>query len=40
VDGGGRSSDPNLELLGLDPTRTEMRAHWDYPAELGAVWHF
>jgi hypothetical protein len=39
--GGGRGADdPNLGLLGLDNSNSVMRAHWDYPAELGAVWHF
>jgi len=40
TDGARRSTDPNLPLLGFDNTSGEMRAHWDYPAELGAVWHF
>ena len=35
-----RSNDPNLALVGLDNTHGDVRAHWDYPAELGAVWHF
>jgi len=34
------SNDPNLASLGLDNSNGEMRGHWDYPAELGAVWHF
>ena len=39
--GAGRGSDdPNLALLGLDEAQSRVRAHWDYPAELGAVWHF
>jgi hypothetical protein len=39
--GAGRGSDdPNLTLLGLDQAQSRLRAHWDYPAELGAVWHF
>jgi hypothetical protein len=37
VDGGKSADDPNLALLGLD---SSMHAHWDYPAEVGAVWHF
>jgi len=40
LDGGKRSDDPNLGLVGLSTTQTEFRGHWDYPAELGAVWHF
>jgi hypothetical protein len=40
VDADSRSDDPNLALLGLDTARGEVRGHWDYPAELGAVWHF
>jgi hypothetical protein len=40
VDGGKSADDPNLALLGLDSTNSAMHAHWDYPAELGAVWHF
>jgi hypothetical protein len=35
-----KSNDPNLVLLGLDSSQGEMRGHWDYPAEVGAVWHF
>lgn len=34
------SDDPNLTLLGLEPTRSAIGARWDYPAEVGAVWHF
>lgn len=37
---GDKSDDPNLALLGLDSSHSEMRGHWDYPAEVGAVWHF
>jgi hypothetical protein len=37
---GDHSDDPNLALLGLDSSNSEMRGHWDYPAEIGAVWHF
>jgi opacity protein-like surface antigen len=40
LDGGKRSDDPNLALLGIVNTRGDLRGHWDYPAELGAVWHF
>jgi len=34
------SDDPNLVLLGVSPTHSTVGARWDYPAELGAVWHF
>ena len=37
---GKASEDPNLALVGLDSGHSELRGHWDYPAELGAVWHF
>jgi hypothetical protein len=40
VNGGNASNDPNLGLLGLDSAHSGVQAHWDYPAELGAVWHF
>jgi Outer membrane protein beta-barrel domain len=40
VNGGDASRDPNLSLLGLDSAHTGVQAHWDYPAEFGAVWHF
>jgi hypothetical protein len=40
IDGQRGSDDSNLPLLGLADTRGELRAHWDYPAELGAVWKF
>jgi len=40
VDGGSSADDPNLALLGLDSSNSAMHAHWDYPAEVGAVWHF
>lgn len=40
LDAGRRSADPNLALVGLDAAHSELRGHWDYPAELGAVWHF
>jgi len=40
TNGADRSDDPNLASLGLDNSSGEMRGHWDYPAELGAVWHF
>jgi opacity protein-like surface antigen len=39
-DGGKNSDDPNLTAVGLDTLHTELRGHWDYPAEFGAVWHF
>ena len=39
--GGQRASDdPNLELLGVAPTHSTVSSRWDYPAELGAVYHF
>jgi hypothetical protein len=34
------SDDPNLALLGVVPTHSTVGSRWDYPAELGAVWHF
>ena len=34
------SDDPNLALLGVAPTHSTVGARWDYPAELGAVYHF
>ena len=38
---GRPSGDPNLALLGLaDDNRSIVRGHWDFPAEIGAVWHF
>jgi opacity protein-like surface antigen len=40
VDGGKSADDPYLPMLGLDSSNSTMHAHWDYPAELGAVWHF
>ena len=40
VNGGDSSKDPNLSLLGLDSASAGIHEHWDYPAELGAVWHF
>jgi len=40
VNGGDVSKDPNLGLLALDNARTGVQAHWDYPAEIGTVWHF
>ena len=39
-DGAKASTDPNLALIGLDSAGGEMRSHWDYPVELGGVWHF
>lgn len=39
-DGQRPSNDPNLALLGLATGHGDVPAHWDYPAELGAVWHF
>jgi len=40
VDGLKGSTDPSLALLGLDSANAGIHEHWDYPAELGAVWHF
>jgi opacity protein-like surface antigen len=40
VNAGDAANDPNLGLLGLDSAHTGVQAHWEYPAELGAVWHF
>lgn len=40
TDGGKSSGDPNLALLGLDGSNDSLHAHWSYPAEVGAVWHF
>ena len=34
------SDDPNLALLGVSPSHSTVGSRWDYPAELGAVWHF
>jgi hypothetical protein len=34
------SDDPALALLGVVPSHSTVGARWDYPAELGAVWHF
>lgn len=34
------SDDPNIALLGATPTHDTVGARWDYPAELGAVFHF
>jgi len=34
------SDDPNLALLGVAATHSTIGTRWDYPAELGAVWHF
>jgi hypothetical protein len=34
------SDDPNLALLGVATTHSAVGERWDYPAELGAVWHF
>jgi hypothetical protein len=34
------SDDPNLALLGVAPSHSTVGARWDYPAELGAVYHF
>lgn len=40
VNAGKRSDDPNLSLLALTEEQSGIHAHWDYPAEIGAVWHF
>jgi len=32
--------DPHVSLLALDSAHTGVQAHWDYPAEIGAVWRF
>jgi hypothetical protein len=40
VNGRNGSDDPNLVLLGLDESNSGVHAHWNYPAEIGAVWHF
>ena len=40
VDGSKRSDDPNLALVGLDGDRSSVPGRWQYPAEIGAVWHF
>jgi opacity protein-like surface antigen len=34
------SDDPNLGELGIVATHGEVPGRWEYPAELGAVWHF
>jgi opacity protein-like surface antigen len=34
------SVDPNLRELGIETTHGEVPVRWEYPAELGAVWHF
>jgi opacity protein-like surface antigen len=39
--GGQRpSNDPNLAVLGIDSPHGDVPGRWEYPAELGAVWHF
>jgi len=40
VDGINGTIDPALSLLGLDSSNSGIHQHWEYPAELGAVWHF
>jgi opacity protein-like surface antigen len=40
LDGQKSSGDPNLELLGVAPSHSTIGPRWQYPAELGAVWHF
>lgn len=34
------SEDPNLAALGIDAPHGDVPGRWEYPAELGAVWHF
>jgi opacity protein-like surface antigen len=34
------SEDPNLGELGIEAGHGEVPGRWEYPAELGAVWHF
>ncbi|HEV8442729.1 MAG TPA: hypothetical protein VGQ27_04585 [Steroidobacteraceae bacterium] len=40
VDADSKSNDPNLALVGLDPTEAVYRHHWDYPVEFGAALRF
>jgi hypothetical protein len=40
LDGAAASHDLNLETVGLENPHGDVRGHWDYPAELGGVWHF
>jgi hypothetical protein len=40
LDGAAVSHDLDLERVGLANAHGDVRGHWDYPAELGAVWHF
>jgi hypothetical protein len=40
VDGTNESKDPAVSLLGLDSADSGIHQHWEYPAELGAVWYF
>ena len=40
VDADTKSNDPNLAMVGLDPTEAVYRHHWDYPVELGAAIKF
>ena len=40
VDGQRPSNDPNLAVVGLTSDHGDVPGRWDYPAELGAVWHF
>jgi len=35
-----KSSDPNLALVGLDNTQADVRSHWEYPVQIGALWKF
>jgi opacity protein-like surface antigen len=34
------SDDPNLGVLGIESAHGDVPGRWEYPAELGAVWHF
>ncbi|MEO8017135.1 MAG: hypothetical protein ABI769_04930 [Pseudomonadota bacterium] len=41
AENGRPSGDANLAMLGLaEENRSIVHGHWDFPAELGAVWHF
>lgn len=35
-----KSGDANLVAMGLANSGGDVRGHWDYPLELGGVWHF
>ena len=34
-----RVRDLNVPLLGLYSPGGDLRSHWDYPLEIGGVWH-